>query len=78
MLDLRDLAQLQSMQVLAWTLVHFLWQGAVLGLGAFLVLRIVRPERASTRYAVARHDPCPHADDERGDVSGAVTPADRA
>ena len=53
MADLRDLAQLQSMQVTAWTLVHFLWQGAVLGLGAFLILRIVKPERASTRYGVA-------------------------
>ena len=53
MIELRDLAQLQSMQVLAWTLVHFLWQGAIAGLGAFLILRIVKPERASTRYAAA-------------------------
>ena len=25
---------------LAWTLVHFLWQGALLGSGAFVALRI--------------------------------------
>src|SRR5687768_12534986 len=53
MVDLRDLAQLQSLQVLAWTLVHFLWEGAVLGLGAFFILRIAKPERASTRYALS-------------------------
>jgi beta-lactamase regulating signal transducer with metallopeptidase domain len=37
---------------LAWTLIHFLWQGATLGLAAFVVLRVIRPERATTRYAV--------------------------
>src|SRR6476660_3876562 len=37
---------------LAWTLIHFLWQGAELGLVAFAVLRGMRPERATTRYAV--------------------------
>ncbi|HUQ85957.1 MAG TPA: M56 family metallopeptidase [Vicinamibacterales bacterium] len=37
---------------LAWTLLHFLWQGALLGLIAFLLLRLARPDRASTRYAI--------------------------
>jgi Zn-dependent protease with chaperone function len=37
-------------QALAWTLVHFLWQGAALGVVAFLWLRIGRPT-AQARYA---------------------------
>src|SRR6186997_1229955 len=37
---------------LAWTLLHFLWQGAVLGFLAFLLLRLARPDRAATRYAI--------------------------
>ena len=37
---------------LAWTLLHFLWQGALIGVAAFLLLRLARPERASTRYAI--------------------------
>lgn len=39
-----------SIQALAWTLVHFLWQGAALGLVAFLWLRVWRPT-AQARYA---------------------------
>ena len=34
---------------LAWTLIHFLWQGAALGVAAFVALRV---ERAATRYLV--------------------------
>jgi beta-lactamase regulating signal transducer with metallopeptidase domain len=37
---------------LGWTLTHFVWQGAVLGLVAFILLRVARPERASTRYLI--------------------------
>ena len=37
---------------LAWTLIHFLWQGGALGLASFIMLRVVRPERATTRYAI--------------------------
>src|SRR5688500_17292485 len=37
---------------LGWTLTHFVWQGAVIGLAAFFILRVVRPSRASTRYLV--------------------------
>jgi beta-lactamase regulating signal transducer with metallopeptidase domain/multidrug resistance efflux pump len=37
-------------QVLAWTLVHFIWQGAAIGLAAFLLLRIAHLTAAS-RYA---------------------------
>ncbi len=37
---------------LGWTLVHFVWQGAVLGLVAFFLLRVIRPAQASTRYLI--------------------------
>jgi beta-lactamase regulating signal transducer with metallopeptidase domain len=40
-----------SIQSLAWALVHFLWQGAVLGLMAFVVLRLGRL-RATTKYLI--------------------------
>ncbi len=38
---------------LAWSLVHFLWQGAVLAVAAFACLRWLNP-RASARYAHRR------------------------
>ena len=38
-----------SIQALAWSLIHFLWQGTVLGLLAFAVLKHQRL-RATTRY----------------------------
>jgi beta-lactamase regulating signal transducer with metallopeptidase domain len=47
-----DLMQQPSIAALAWTLIHFLWQGALLGGAAFLTLRVVRPESAATRYAI--------------------------
>src|SRR5262245_10405649 len=37
---------------LALTLLHFVWQGGLLGLAAGFALRIVRPERATTRHAI--------------------------
>jgi hypothetical protein len=37
---------------LGWTLTHFVWQGAVLGLIAFALLRVFRPRDASTRYLI--------------------------
>jgi beta-lactamase regulating signal transducer with metallopeptidase domain len=37
---------------LALTLLHFVWQGALLGLAAFVAMRVVRPERSTTRYAI--------------------------
>ena len=37
-------------QTLAWTLLHFLWEGAVLGLVAWAGLRLLRLRRAHTRY----------------------------
>ena len=39
MIDLRDLRQQSTVDALAWTLLHFLWQGALLGFAAFFLLR---------------------------------------
>jgi len=39
--------------VLAWTLVHFLWQGALIGLAAWTLLRVLSPARAELRYSVS-------------------------
>lgn len=62
MIDPRDLSAVAlakagfveqpMLQALAWTLLHFLWQGAALGFTAFVLLRVLRPERASTRYVI--------------------------
>ena len=38
---------------LAQTLAHFLWQGAAIGISAWLVLRMLRSARPQARYAVA-------------------------
>ncbi len=42
-----------AMHALAWALVHFLWQGALLGLVAAALLRTLRRAEATTRYALA-------------------------
>ena len=52
MTTILDLMRHPSIAALAWTLIHFLWQGALLGGAAFLTLRVVRPQRASARYAI--------------------------
>lgn len=36
-----------------WTLIHFLWQGALIGVGAALLLRMMGGARPAARYAVA-------------------------
>lgn len=38
---------------LGWALVHFLWQGALVGVIAAVLLHVLRDARAQTRYAVA-------------------------
>ncbi|MDP1833101.1 MAG: M56 family metallopeptidase, partial [Geothrix sp.] len=40
-------------QALGWTLIHFLWQGAALGLLAWLVLLLMRGGSAKARYGLA-------------------------
>jgi hypothetical protein len=42
-----------SIHVAGWTLVHFLWQGALVGLVAAAALRLLHSASAQTRYAVA-------------------------
>jgi uncharacterized protein (TIGR03435 family) len=37
--------------VAGWTLVHFLWQGALIGAGAMLMRRVLPPRSAQARYA---------------------------
>ena len=39
--------------VTGWTLVHFVWQGTVIGLLAALLLRVLRGSSATARYATA-------------------------
>jgi beta-lactamase regulating signal transducer with metallopeptidase domain len=41
-----------SLNAFAWALVHFVWQGALIGVVAFVLLRLVRPSEASTRYLI--------------------------
>lgn len=41
------------MQVLGWTLIHFVWQGAVIAIAAAAVLRLCRRRSAESRYLVA-------------------------
>lgn len=38
---------------IGWTLVHFLWQGALIGAAAFVALAVMRKARAEHRYTVA-------------------------
>lgn len=40
----------ETTAALGWTLLHFVWQGALIGLGALLVLRLMRDADARTRY----------------------------
>ena len=40
-------------QSLGWTLIHFLWQGAALGLAAWLGLVLLRGASARARYGLA-------------------------
>jgi uncharacterized protein (TIGR03435 family) len=42
-----------AIQVAGWTLVHFAWQGTLVGLAALLALRLLRDASAQARYLVA-------------------------
>jgi len=48
-----DLAASPLLQTLGWTLVHSLWQGALLALLAALALRLARTHSAELRHAIA-------------------------
>src|SRR5260221_5982699 len=38
---------------LGWALIHFLWQGALVGMAATITLMLLRNARPQTRYAVS-------------------------
>ena len=40
-------------QSIGWALLHFVWQGTVIGIAAALVLRALAGARPTMRYAVA-------------------------
>src|SRR4051794_15646766 len=42
-----------GVQVIAWALIHFLWQGALVGLAAAGSLSLLKGGSANRRYAVA-------------------------
>ncbi|KQW87912.1 peptidase M56 [Massilia sp. Root418] len=42
-----------AINALAWTLLHFIWQGAVIGMGAALTLALMRRATPGQRYMVA-------------------------
>ena len=48
-----QLAEHPLVNALGWTLLHFVWQGALIGLITYLILRVVRPSLASTRYLIS-------------------------
>jgi bla regulator protein BlaR1 len=53
MIDLFRFAEHPLVNALGWALLHFVWQGALIGVAAYMVLRGMRPLQASTRYLVA-------------------------
>ena len=53
MIPLQSLVAQPWAQALGWTLLHFLWQGAALGLLAWMALALLRGASARTRYGVA-------------------------
>lgn len=53
MTGIETLSANPAVQVIAWALVHFLWQGALVGLAAAGALAVLGKGRASVRYAVA-------------------------
>ena len=52
MTDMLRLVDHPLVATLGWTLTHFVWQGALLGLAAFFLLRVASPAQASTRYVI--------------------------
>ena len=52
MIDHAHFIERPAAQALGWTLLHFVWQGALLGAGAYALLRALRSAPASTRYVI--------------------------
>ena len=51
--QLVEFASPALVQALGWTLLHSLWQGAVLALGASLLLMLLHRHAAAVRYRVS-------------------------
>lgn len=49
---LREFAIHPWSERLGWTLLHFLWQGAVVAIFLLVLLHVIQPRRASTRYTL--------------------------
>ena len=47
------IVDLAAVRNLSWTLLHFLWQGAAIGLVGAIALRAIRPDAARLRHSVA-------------------------
>ncbi|MCE5340297.1 MAG: M48 family metalloprotease [Planctomycetaceae bacterium] len=53
MQTLQNILSQEMVQKLGWTLVHFIWQGAVIALLCAIVLRLMRKVSSNLRYTVA-------------------------
>lgn len=65
-MPLTNLLAGRTLELLGWSLVHFVWQGVVLALVLTVVLRLLRCKSAQTRYvagcaALALMAACPLA-----------------
>jgi len=49
---LHDIFQAEIIQRLGWTLLHFVWQAAAIGIALAIVLKLLRKSSANLRYAV--------------------------
>ncbi|HAL45778.1 MAG TPA: hypothetical protein DCP47_07685 [Phycisphaerales bacterium] len=50
---LQNLISQEAVQRIGWTLIHFIWQGALIALLLVIVLRLIRKQSSNLRYAVA-------------------------
>jgi len=53
MLILEDILSQEIIQRLGWTLLHFIWQAAVVALLLAIMLRLLRKSAANVRYIIA-------------------------
>ena len=49
---LQNIFQMQIIQRLGWTLVHFVWQAAAIALALAIALKLLRKSAANLRYAI--------------------------
>ncbi len=53
MLILENILSQEIVQKLGWTLLHFIWQAAVVALLLAILLRVLRKSTANLRYILA-------------------------